>query len=392
MRQIAALNIHRVELDFAAILQQQASTDQSHQQRLLATLSKQFGESVQQSSTLSQCETLATSEIRFVLALAQSRLQLLDALPSSSVQYKGSFSQFVDGNNWYRHWLRSWLHADVPLDELESIALSELDDARRKREQLAESDLPEDHSVIKGDDADSIVRAFKQREVTVYQHLPQVLATAYQAPKVTIVKSGLPKDFPAPGIYNAATQQFIYHLHDDNLPAKHLDWLFLHEGVPGHHYQSQFLQNNAQCPDFLGLQGALVFAEGWAAYIETLGSELGLFIDQSSAHYALDWQALRAVRVLIDIGIHAKGWDNERAEKEWLTHIPEQKSVMAREINRIRRWPAQVITYVYGKAMILQTIDIMQQRYPDKSLADIHQEILSLSNFSLKALPLKGNT
>jgi uncharacterized protein (DUF885 family) len=165
-----------------------------------------------------------------------------------------------------------------------------------------------------------------------------------------------------------------------------MDWLFLHEAVPGHHFQNKFSIKQANCPTINELTQSTVFIEGWAAYVETLGEQLGLFTDHSSVGYALDWQALRAVRVLLDIGIHHDGWTDNKAREIWQQYIPEQRDIMEREIARIHRWPVQVITYVYGKVMIIKAIQTLSYGDKRNSLATIHREILSLSNLSLNAL------
>ena len=383
------LSLHRTEMDFSNYFKRLKNDNVGRQSALVNKLSRQV-------ATLSDtahnyCDKVALDTFEFDLQLADTRLRLVAQLDASSPYYQGSFSTLHNGDQWYAHWLQSWLHSDVSLQQLETIAFSELSDASARRILLEQGELGENHIELDGDDRQAIIAAFKQREKTVYQHSGRVLGTAFKATDVNITKSTLPKSFPAPGIYDDSTQSFIYHLHGDTLPVKQMDWLFLHEAVPGHHFFRQYARNSVKCPSYKGRQGTTLFTEGWAAYVETLGHELGLYTDRTSAEYALDWQELRAVRVLLDIGIHAKGWDDDRARKVWMKHIPDQQHIMQREIDRIRRWPVQVITYVYGKAMIMQTIAEIQSRSPDTTLAQIHNDILSLSNFSLRALAHLSN-
>ena len=378
------VTLHRTQMEFADYFTHLKKGGFEQQSELIESLSSQLV-SIPKAS-LSFCDTVAFDNIQYTLKLANSRLGLLGRLPASSADYLGSFSKLHEGNKWYAHWLQSWLHADVSTAELEAIAMSELADAKTRRIQLRLSDLPENNAELNGNDSPAIVSAFKQREQIVYQQIEPVFGVAFTATEVNISKSTLPKSFPAPGIYDPTTQSFIYHLQSDTFPVKQMDWLFLHEAVPGHHFFSEYAQHRVVCPEYERHQGTTLFTEGWAAYVETLGHELGLYSDRTSAEYALDWQALRAVRVLLDIGIHANGWDDNKAKDVWMSHIPDQKNIMEREINRIRRWPVQVITYVYGKARIKQTIYDIKSRSPDTPLTDIHREILDLSNFSLRAL------
>lgn len=383
-KQANKLTLYRTEMDFAGYFKRLKNGRFKQQSKLVENLSAQLV-SVSDSS-ITWCDKVALDNIKYTLHLANSRLGLLERLTASSPEYQGSFSKLHEGDKWYAHWLQSWLHADVTVAELEAIALSELADASARRAQLSNSELLDNLIELNGDDSAAIVSAYRQREHTVYQYSEPVFGVAFAATAVNITKSNLPKSFPAPGIYDPTTQAFIYHLHADTLPVKQMDWLFLHEAVPGHHFFSEYAQHAVACPSYKIRQGTTLFTEGWAAYVETLGHQLGLFTDRTSAEYALDWQELRAVRVLIDIGIHAEGWDDKQAQDVWMSHIPEQKDIMLREINRIRRWPVQVITYVYGKAKIMQAIAEIMSRSPETPLADIHRDILNLSNFSLRAL------
>jgi len=116
-----------------------------------------------------------------------------------------------------------------------------------------------------------------------------------------------------------------------------------------------------------------------------LGKELGLFEDLSSQEYALQWQALRATRVLLDIGIHYHNWDDEQARALWMDLIPKQKNIMEREIARIRRWPVQVISYVYGKNKIEEAIVRLSKT---KGMAQARRQVMSMSNQTLSSLSL----
>jgi len=378
------LTLSHAHLAFAGYYNNEVKGGDAEQEMRLWKLIFQVAELKKDKNSV--CENIAADELQNTLEVASSRQLLLDGLSRSRPQYKGSFSELHQGELWYQHWLRTWLQDDVSYEQLESIAMGELEDAALRRAKLASSALPTNLTEIAGTDTKAIVAAYRQRERLVYQNISQVLGFDFRVEDVNIVKSDFPKSFPAPGIYNPDTRSFIYHLHGDTLPVKQMDWLFLHEAVPGHHLFSLIPESQLKCPQFTGLPGATVFTEGWAAYMENLGQELGLYQDRSSIEYALDWQELRAVRVLLDIGIHAKGWSDEQAIALWMEHIPEQKGIMLREINRIRRWPVQVSTYVYGKAMIKNKIAQLKSDDPDKTLADIHRDILSHANFSIRAL------
>lgn len=377
------LNIVRPQLDFAPMWQTISQRQAPIKHENISVISKKIQQLNEQSGSLTFCQQARLTDIEFQLSLQQEKAELIKTLPSPVPTYQGSFFNLPNGRAWYLHWIKYWLQTDVTIEELQTIAKSELVDAAKRKASLANVNLPVNNQYFSSDEKTKIIEAFKLRERKVYQNLPTFIAGDYKASAINIVESNLPKSFPAPGIYNPSNQSFIYHLQSESLPKAHMDWLFLHEAVPGHHYQSQWAINNAKCS---GRAASYTFTEGWAAYTELFGQELGLFSDKSSINYALDWQALRAVRVLIDIGIHYFGWSDEQARSLWLEYIPEQQAIMQREIDRIRNWPVQVITYVYGKAMIQQAVKQIELIQPKATLPEVHANILSLSNLSLKVL------
>jgi uncharacterized protein (DUF885 family) len=336
-------------------------------------------------SLSSSCEYRVANQINFIAKLALERDKLLGS-QSKGRQYSGSFHSLERGKDLYKHWLKSWLLSDIDLGQLNKIAKQELIEVADKRRKLRDIQIHEGSEArIEGEEHQQIVERFRQKEAHVIANLDKYFPKLSPLKTVKIVPSTLPKSFPAPGIYDSVNERFIYHLQDEYFYTYTMDWLYLHEGNPGHHYQSQFAKQQTQCINLPDRFQTTAFSEGWAAYVETLGKSLGLYKDVASESYALDWQALRAVRVILDIGIHAYGWDDKKAKTIWMQHIPEQKSIMAREINRIRNWPGQVITYVYGKSVIERYINA-RMAGKDASLLDIHRDILVHSSYSLSLL------
>jgi len=374
-----------VQLDFSAawqlLLKNKQVMKASDTEQLL-TLQQSIKQLTSNDNQLAICQKITLSEMNFQTQLMLERRQLLDKTSADAAEYQGRFIELENGKEWYLHWLKSWLLAEVNITALEQQAYRELDNALLAIKELKQVTAKSSISIISGDNKKQIVRLFKQREKQINQRLIQVLGSDFIANPVAIEKSNLPESFPAPGIYLPDSGTFLYHLTNNAFPKHHMDWLFLHEGVPGHHYQSNFVNQNALCDGSVNITDSTVFTEGWAAYVETLGTELGVYQQQSSELYALDWQALRAVRVLIDIGIHYHGWNDKKAQDIWRQYIPEQEDIMMREINRIKRWPVQVITYVYGKSLVLETIEQIKQQNPTVALPDIHRFILSISNLS----------
>ncbi len=341
-----------VALDFADFLAAQLARD-SIDVSGLTELQRQLA-ALQPGST---CESIELSGLAFDLQLLEQRQQLVATAPPG-LSYEGSFSTMPDGRDWYRHWLRSWLLSDVTPEQLTAIARAELSAALALREQQRAPASPHaDLPAYRADQHAEIVAGFRQREQVVKAHLEHVFSPAPGFDPVKISPSRLPKSFPAPGIYNGATGEFFYHLQGDTMEGSHMDWLYLHEAVPGHHYQRQLARHERVCPEAEGRLQPMVSTEGWGAYVETLGSALGLLSHPDSAAYVLEWRILRALRVLIDVGIHWQGWSDDQARALWRQYLPGNDFVMEREIARVHRWPVQTITYVYGKHLLEATMD-----------------------------------
>jgi len=125
--------------------------------------------------------------------------------------------------------------------------------------------------------------------------------------------------------------------------------LTLHEAVPGHVFQSAVTRSITRLPEFRKYYGNSAYNEGWALYAESLGADLGLYKDPYSRYGQLSSERFRAVRLVVDTGIHAFGWTREQALEYFKTHAPEETSA---EIDRYISWPAQALAYKLGQLEI----------------------------------------
>jgi uncharacterized protein (DUF885 family) len=128
--------------------------------------------------------------------------------------------------------------------------------------------------------------------------------------------------------------------------------LFLHEAIPGHHYQLSLQQENQDLPEFLHPEGIGVFVEGWALYSESLGRELGLYRDPYQYFGMLSAEMHRAIRLVVDTGMHARGWTREQAIQYSLDHEAESEDAIVAEIERYMVAPGQALAYKIGQLKI----------------------------------------
>ena len=207
---------------------------------------------------------------------------------------------------------------------------------------------------------------------------------------VEILRSDLGPDFLAEAYYTPETGQFFYNLLAGGFDRRSATWLYLHEAIPGHHYQTQIARTANFCESRMNAAGrppVYVFVEGWAAYVEDLAREFGVYATIDDDISAIRWDLVRSVRVVLDVGINAYGWSDKQAMEYWQENVPGLLDVAEREITRVRRWPAQAITYKYGAFAIEQARNAEQSRLGAAfDLVDFHDRILGYGDRPLDLL------
>ena len=131
-----------------------------------------------------------------------------------------------------------------------------------------------------------------------------------------------------------------------------METLFLHEGEPGHHFQISLAQENKALPNFLRYGGNTAFVEGWALYAESLWRELGMESDPWQRLGGLNDEMLRAMRLVVDSGIHHYGWSREQAIQYMLDNSPESVTDATAEVERYIAIPGQALAYKVGQLTI----------------------------------------
>lgn len=165
--------------------------------------------------------------------------------------------------------------------------------------------------------------------------------------------------YEAGGSYNQGSPDgsragtFFYNTYD--LPSRFLTGvvtLYLHEGAPGHHFQISLAQEDKSLPDFQRFGGNTAYVEGWALYAETLGYDMGFYQDPMQHWGTLDDEMLRAMRLVVDTGLHAKGWTREQAIEFMLSNSGMGRTDATSEVERYIVWPGQALGYKIGALTI----------------------------------------
>jgi uncharacterized protein (DUF885 family) len=171
-----------------------------------------------------------------------------------------------------------------------------------------------------------------------------------------------------------------------------MESLFLHEAIPGHHYQVSLQQENSQLPKFRRFGGNSAYAEGWALYTESLGKELGLYTDPYQYMGALGDEIHRAIRLVVDAGMHSKNMTREEAIKYMMDNEPISEQGATAEIERYMAIPAQALSYKIGALKIREIrARLSKELGPKFKLSDFHDEILKDGNMPLDVMESKMN-
>ena len=280
------------------------------------------------------------------------------------------FSALPRGTEWYAHRVKRMTTTDLAADEIHQIGLSEVKRLRAEMEQLKveagfRGELQEFFRELRTDPRHFFItrgallvgyrdiakrvdgelpRLFGRLPRLPYGVLPipeyseQTQTTAYYMP-------GAP-DSGRAGVFFANTYDLKMR------PRWEMEALTLHEAVPGHHLQISLAQELEGLPKFRRYGGYTAFVEGWALYAESLGPELGMYRDPYSRFGALTYEMWRAIRLVVDTGLHAKGWSREQAIAYFRENAPKTDHDIRVEVDRYIFSAGQALAYKLGQLKI----------------------------------------
>jgi uncharacterized protein (DUF885 family) len=316
-----------------------------------------------------------------------------DYLPAARTTV--GWSDLPDGPAWYRWRIRGATTMDMPPEQIHQVGLDEV--ARIRAEMIAVKEQVGFHG-----DLDAFFKHLED-DPQFYFDNEQELLDAYRAVKRRIdgLLPRLFSDFPkadyeirpvepfraasaAGASYQAPSadgkRPGIFYINTFNLKAQPrfgLETLSLHEAAPGHHFQIAIQQELTDLPRFRRFNNYVSYAEGWALYSESIGKELGVFTDPYQWYGRLADEMLRAMRLVVDTGLHARGWTREQSIRYMLDNSSMAESDVTAEVERYIVWPGQALGYKLGQLHITALRAKAQAALGDRfDVREFHSQVL----------------
>ncbi len=203
--------------------------------------------------------------------------------------------------------------------------------------------------------------------------------------------------YEAGGSYESGTpdgkRPGIFYFNAYDLPSRTtpgMTTLYLHEGAPGHHFQISIAQENESLPAFMRFGGNTAYVEGWALYSETLGYDFGFYKDPYQRFGTLSDEMLRAMRLVVDTGLHSKGWTRDQSIAYMLANSDMGKTDATAEVERYIAIPSQALAYKIGAMTILRLKDKAKKELGAKfDVREFHNQVLNTGALPLSILEKK---
>lgn len=308
---------------------------------------------------------------------------------------QGGLYHLAQRKDWYIFFIKRFTSIDITPEEVYRLGIVETERVKKEIAALqqktgfADTKLFYKHLQQDGfylHDKEDILNVYNAIDSTVRHNLKAFINTAPLPPIDAMEWPGADGNTP-PGIYlsrdynSYGKDVFQFNFWGRKHSKRSMEWLYMHEAVPGHHLQS-VVRRNIQAPDFQSEFSYPGNFEGWACYVEYYGKSIGLYQDIYSELGKWEWDLVRSVRLVLDVGIHYYGWNREKAMQYWKENIHGQDNIADREITRITNWPGQALSYKVGAYKIEQAKKIASVH--GLTQQEFHRNFLEMSYFPLQ--------
>ncbi len=371
----------------------QAIPDLAHIERQAAFFEKMQAQLASiEREKLAAADRLHFDHLDYEIRLNQERLALQKAwrkAPLAAVPDNG-LSQMPKG--WYQYRIHFYTSVDISPEALFQFGEQEVArvkaEIKRLQAQLGyANDSASFYRHLQSDefyitDKAEVLRRYEEIKTVAYANAGKLFKDTDIA-DIAFMEWANADRFTPPGRYEPVDNNpngvavFHFNFFGNRHNSRVMDWMFIHEVVPGHHYQWDMFTRLPEQPDFKRHFSYPGNFEGWAAYVEYLGKDIGLYRDAYAELGKWEWDLVRSTRILIDVGVHHFGWTKDEALACWKKHVAGQDEIAEREVVRCTNWPAQALSYKVGAWRIEQMAEWLKKENPAAfSLPAFHRAYL----------------
>jgi len=310
-----------------------------------------------------------------------------------------------DGKDFYAYSVKRWTTTNKSADEIFALGKSEVERISKEMELIKNQvgfkgdlkaflqNLRNKKELMPFKNGEEIIAAYnaihekmKPNLLKLFERAPK---TAFEVRRVEAYREattaanymeGTP-DGSRPGIF------YFPAVDPSHYSTLGMEDLFLHEAIPGHHYQIMLKVENTALPDFRKFSNYGAFTEGWGLYAESLGKELGLYTDSYSYFGMLTAEMHRAIRLVVDAGMHSQGWTREQAIQYSKDHEAASEQNIISEVERYMAYPGQALSYKIGQLKILELRAKAEKELGSKfDIKQFHNQLLDFGSLPLTTL------
>ena len=315
-------------------------------------------------------------------------------------------SDVPNGKEWYEYLARYHTTTNLTPDEIHEIGLREVAKIRAEMEGIIEQvgwegDFNSFLQYLRTDPrfyyetGEELLQAYRAMSKEIDAYMPTLFNKLPRAPYGVIPIPMESAPFTTTAYYNAPSEgrpgYYYANLYMPEVRPKYeIPVLSVHEAVPGHHHQISLAQEMENVPNFRKYLSITAFVEGWGLYSEQLGESMGIYDDPYDKFGQLTYDMWRAVRLVVDTGMHYKDWSREDAVNLFLENTAKTEQDINNEVDRYIAWPGQALAYKIGQLKIMELRDKSKEALGDDfDIKDFHDHILSFGSIPLNILEEK---
>ncbi len=315
-------------------------------------------------------------------------------------------SDVPNGKEWYEYLARYHTTTNLTPDEIHEIGLREVAKIRAEMEGIIkqvgwEGDFNSFLQYLRTDSrfyyetGEELLQAYRAMSKEIDAYMPTLFNKLPRAPYGVIPIPMESAPFTTTAYYNAPSEgrpgYYYANLYMPEVRPKYeIPVLSVHEAVPGHHHQISLAQEMENVPNFRKYLSITAFVEGWGLYSEQLGESMGIYDDPYDKFGQLTYDMWRAVRLVVDTGMHYKNWSREDAVNLFLENTAKTEQDINNEVDRYIAWPGQALAYKIGQLKIMELRDKSKEALGDDfDIKDFHDHILSFGSIPLNILEEK---